>query len=95
MAIDLCSKISSTEISPRISFSHDLKNAKDDDDCDDPLEDYCHRFHLIVSIKVAIFLCSKNKTFRTQMIKASIRAMVEGGRDDGVCDDEVEKSEYM
>ncbi|KAI9078578.1 hypothetical protein K1719_039516 [Acacia pycnantha] len=39
MAIDLCSEISSAGISPRISFSHDLKNAKDDDDGDVPLED--------------------------------------------------------
>ncbi|XP_054810791.1 uncharacterized protein LOC129312187 [Prosopis cineraria] len=42
MAIDLCSEISSAGISPRISFSHDLKNAKDDD-ADDPLEDHRRR----------------------------------------------------
>ncbi|XP_028757899.1 uncharacterized protein LOC114749653 [Neltuma alba] len=41
MAIDLCSEISSAGISPRISFSHDLKNTKDDDD--DPLEDHRRR----------------------------------------------------
>ncbi|KAK4260828.1 hypothetical protein QN277_003893 [Acacia crassicarpa] len=40
MAIDLCSEISGAGISPRISFSHDLKNAKDDDNGNDPLEDH-------------------------------------------------------
>ncbi|KAK7280462.1 hypothetical protein RJT34_25526 [Clitoria ternatea] len=40
MAIEVCSEISSTGISPRISFSHDLKNTED---TAVPVEDHHHR----------------------------------------------------
>ncbi|KAI4357792.1 hypothetical protein L6164_001718 [Bauhinia variegata] len=42
MAIDICSEISSTGISPRISFSHDLKNQDDAD----PVGDHHRRSDL-------------------------------------------------